>query len=309
MIYFYNSLHTIQHLKKLDVPGEVGLMAYEEAVFMQTNIVIGTYRFVGFYVTQYLLNQGKEVIGIDWADSEASQYIMEEKELEIGRNSNYIYFPINKLQLLDISQQDTVFISLYDIQSGKLDKIDFLIGEIVSFIEKFKNGKDETPNFVLFMPIEKDVCVFQSILSSIREIDSTKIIFLPTIYGPWQSEGMSFEAGINQLGQSDINAAIAAEYTGDALYITDFVNALEAVLTSSSDRDIQLCSSIDDHWNKCARLIFSESMDSFTSHSTTKINKGTIFEVQCKMEPEEGIALQRKHNKRLNLLKKWRKRD
>ncbi|WHY57865.1 hypothetical protein [Peribacillus simplex] len=276
---------------------------------MQTNIVIGTYRFVGFYVTQYLLNEGKEVIGIDWADSEASQYIMEEKELEIGRNSNYIYFPINKLKLLDISKQDTVFISLYDIQSGKLDKIDFLIGEIVSFIEKFKNGKDETPNFVLFMPIEKDVSIFQSILSSIREIDSAKIIFLPTIYGPWQSEGMSFEAGINQLGQSDIHAAITAEYTGDALYITDFINAMEAVLTSSSDRDIQLYSSIEDHWNKCAKLIFGESMDSFTSQTTTKINKGTIFEVQCKMEPEEGIALQRKHNKRLNLLKKWRKRD
>lgn len=277
---------------------------------MQTNIVIGTYRFVGFYVTQFFLNQGEEVIGIDWDDSEASQYIKEEKELEIGRNSNYIYFPINKLKLLDISQQDTVFISCYDIQRGKMDKIDFVIGEIVSFIEKCKkNGKNETPNFVLFMPIEKDVGIFQSILSSIRGMDSAKIIFLPTIYGPWQSEGMSFEAGINQLGQSDIKAAIAAEYTGDALYITDFVNALEAVLTSSSDRDIQLCSSIDDHWDKCAKLIFGESMDSFTSQSTTKINKGTIFEVQCKMEPDEGIALQRKHNKRLNLLKTWRKRD
>ncbi|MFJ7508389.1 hypothetical protein ACIQW7_02740 [Peribacillus simplex] len=278
---------------------------------MQTNIVIGTYRFVGFYVSQYLLNQGEEVIGIDWANSEASQYIMEEKELEIGRNSNYIYFPINKLKLLDIKQQDTVFISCYDIQSGKMDKIDFVIGEIVSLIEKCKkNGKNETPNFVLFMPIEKDVSIFQSILNSIRGMDSAKIIFLPTIYGPWQSEGMSFEAGINQLGQSDIKAAIAAEYTGDALYITDLVNALEAVLTSSSDRDIQLCSSIDDHWYKCAKLIFDESMDSFTSQSTTtKINKGKIFEVQCNMEPEEGIALQRKHNKRLNLLKTWRKRD
>ncbi|ASS93567.1 hypothetical protein [Peribacillus simplex] len=276
---------------------------------MQTNIVIGTYRFVGFYVTQYLLNQGEEVIGIDWADSEASQYIMEEKELEIGRNSNYIYFPINKLKLLDIKQQDTVFISCYDIQSGKMDKIDFVIGEIVSLIEKCKkNGKNETPNFVLFMPIEKDVSIFQYVLSSIRGIDSAKIIFLPTIYGPWQSEGMSFEAGINQLEQSDIKAAIAAEYTGDALYITDFVNALEEV-TSSSDRDIQLCSSIDDHWNKCAMLIFGESMDSVASQSTTKINKGTIFEVKSKLEPEEGIALQRKHNKRLNLLKTWRKRD
>ncbi|MCT4476486.1 hypothetical protein N0U24_04845 [Peribacillus frigoritolerans] len=277
---------------------------------MQTNIVIGTYRFVGFYVTQFFLNQGEEVIGIDWDDSEASQYIKEEKEFEIGRNSNYLYFPINKLKLLDISQQDTVFISCYDIKSGKMDKIDFVIGEIVSFIEKCKkNGKNETPNFVLFMPIEKDVSIFQSILSSIRGMDSAKIIFLPTIYGPWQSEGMSFEAGINQLGQSDIKAAIAAEYNGDALYITDFVNALEAVLATSSDRDIQLCSSIDDHWDKCAKLIFGESMDSFTSQSTTKINKGTLFEVQCKMEPEEGIALQRKHNKRLNLLKTWRKRD
>ncbi|MDQ7860259.1 hypothetical protein RCO48_01950 [Peribacillus frigoritolerans] len=97
------------------------------------------------------MNQGKEVIGIDWDDSEANQYIMEEKELEIGRNSNYIYFPISKLKLLDISQQDTVFISCYDIQSGKMDKIDFLIGEIVSFIEKLKKWQEtETPNFRSF---------------------------------------------------------------------------------------------------------------------------------------------------------------
>ena len=41
---------------------------------------------------------------------------------------------------------------------------------------------------------------------------------------------MSFEAGINQLGQSDIKAAIANEYTEDALFITDFVNALEECL-------------------------------------------------------------------------------
>ncbi|MGG4268544.1 hypothetical protein [Peribacillus simplex] len=277
---------------------------------MQTYIVIGAYQFVGFYVVQYFLNQGEEVIGIDWTDSEASKYIMEEKELEIGRSSNYIYFPINKLKLLDITQQDTVFISCYDIQSGKMDKIDFLIGEIVFFIEKCKkNGPNETPNFVVFMPIEEEISTFQSILSSIRGIDSAKIIFLPTIYGPWQSEGMSFEAGINQLGPSDIKPAIANEYKGDALFITDFVNSLEEVLTSSYDRDIQLCSSIDDHWNKCAKLIFGESMDSFISRSTTKINKGSIFEIPSKIDPKEGIALQRKHNKRLNLLKKWRKRD
>ncbi|CAH0226524.1 hypothetical protein SRABI96_02547 [Peribacillus sp. Bi96] len=277
---------------------------------MQTYIVIGTYQFVGFYVTQYFLNQGEEVIGIDWTDSKANQHIIEEKELEIGRSANFIYFPINKLKLLDISQEDTVFISCYDIQHGKMDKPDSLIGEIVSFIEKYKkNGMNEMPNFVVFMPVDEDAGIFQPILTGIRGIDSAKIIFLPTIYGPWQSEGMSFEAGISQMGQSDIKKAIAHEYTGDALFITDFVQALEGVLTSSSDKNIQLCSSIDDHWDKCAQLIFGESMESLMSKSTTKINKGTIFEVHSKMDPAEGVALQRKHNKRLNLLKEWRKHD
>ncbi|MCO0600855.1 hypothetical protein NGI46_26405 [Peribacillus butanolivorans] len=276
---------------------------------MQTFIVIGAYQFVGFYVTQYLLNQGEEVIGIDWTDSQESQYIIEEKELEIGRSANFIYFPINKLRLLDISQQDTVFISCYDIRKGKIGRINCLIDDIVFFLEKCKkNGLDETPNIVILMPVEDDVEDFQSIITSIEGIASVKIIFLPTIYGPWQPESMCFEAGINQLEQSAIKDTLAREYTEDALFITDFVNALERVATLS-DRKIQLCSSIDDHWNKCAKFIFGESIDYLFIQPATKIIKGTVYEVQSKTGPEEGVSLQRKHNKRLNLLKKWRMRD
>ncbi|MGE6378861.1 hypothetical protein [Peribacillus muralis] len=273
---------------------------------MQTFIVIGTYQFIGFYVTQHFLNQGEEVIGIDWADKEGSPHIMEEKELEIGRSANYIYFPINKLKLLDISRQDTVFISCYDLYNGKMDKTDFLLSEIGSFIEKCKrNGLSEAPNIVLLMPIEEEG-VFQSILSAIEVVDSAKIIYLPTVYGPWQSEGMSFEAGINQQGPSVIEAAIATEYTGDALFVTDFVNALEGVL-ASSERSIQLSSNIADHWNVCAKCVFDEEIASSLSSSTPKINKASIVEVQCNTDPQEGVASQRKHNKRLSLLKKWRK--
>ncbi|MGE7876329.1 hypothetical protein [Peribacillus muralis] len=273
---------------------------------MQTFIVIGTYQFIGFYVTQHFLNQGEEVIGIDWADKEGSPHIMEEKELEIGRSANYIYFPINKLKLLDISRQDTVFISCYDLYIGKMDKTDFLLSEIGSFIEKCKrNGLSEAPNIVLLMPIEEEG-VFQSILSAIEVVDSAKIIYLPTVYGPWQSEGMSFEAGINQQGPSVIEAAIATEYTGDALFVTDFVNALEGVL-ASSERSIQLSSNIADHWNVCAKCVFDEEIASSLSSSTPKINKASIVEVQCNTDPQEGVASQRKHNKRLSLLKKWRK--
>ncbi|WP_285767585.1 hypothetical protein [Peribacillus sp. SI8-4] len=274
---------------------------------MQTYIVIGAYQFIGFYVTQYFLNQGEEVIGIDWADKEDSPYIMEEKELEIGRSANYIYFPVKKLKILDISRQDTVFISCYDIHNGKSDKTEWLLSEIVSFIEKCKkNGLSETPNIVLFMPVEEER-VFQSIISSIEGIDSAKILYLPTVYGPWQSEGMSFEAGINQRGPSVIEAAITNEYRGDALYVTDFVNALEGVLNSSSERSIQLSSNIADHWNECAKHVFDGEIASSFAPSTLSIKKGSIVEVECKTDPQEGVALQRKHNKRLSLLKKWRK--
>ena len=274
---------------------------------MQTYIVIGTYQFIGFYVTQYFLNQGEEVIGIDWADKDDSPYIMEEKELEIGRSANYIYFPVNKLKLLDIARQDTVFISCYDIYHGKFGNTELLLSEIGSFIEKCKK-KDlsETPNIVLFMPVAEE-SLFQSIISAIEGIDSAKIIYLPTVYGPWQSEAMSFEVGINQQGPSVIEAAIAKEYTGDALFVSDFVNALEGVL-ASSDRSIQLSSNIADHWYKCAAHVFDEEIASSFA-PTPKINKGSIVEVQCNTDPQEGVALQRKHNKRLSLLKKWRKAE
>ncbi|AOH53912.1 hypothetical protein ABE28_006080 [Peribacillus muralis] len=273
---------------------------------MQTFIVIGTYQFIGFYVTQHFLNQGEEVIGIDWTEKEGSPHIMEEKELEIGRSANYIYFPINKLKLLDISRQDTVFISCYDLYNGKMDKTDIVLREIGSFIEKCKkNGLSEAPNIVLLMPIEEER-VFQSILSAIEVVECAKIIYLPTVYGPWQSEGMSFEAGINQQGPSVIEAAIATEYTGDALFVTDFVNALEDVV-ASSDRSIQLSSNIADHWNKCAECVFDEEIVSSLSPSTPKINKASIVQVHCNTDPQEGVASQRKHNKRLSLLKKWRK--
>ncbi|MFD9624716.1 Rossmann-fold NAD(P)-binding domain-containing protein [Peribacillus muralis] len=275
---------------------------------MQTYIVIGTYQFIGFYVTQYFLNQGEDVIGIDWADKESNPDVLEEKELEIGRSANYLSFPLNKLKLLDITHQDTVFICCYDIYNGKMEKTDIVLSEIVSFIEKCKrNGLSETPNFVLFMPVEKAESMFQSIISSIEGVNSAKTIYLPTVYGPWQSEGMSYEAGINKQGLSDIEAAIANEYRGDALFITDFVNNLEGILASSSDRIIQLSSNIEDHWNKCAKYVFDEGLASTFSQSTPKINKGTIVEVQCNTDPQEGVTLQKKHNKRLNLLKKWRK--
>ena len=35
---------------------------------MQTSVVVGAFQFIGFHLTKFLLDQGEEVIGIDWED-------------------------------------------------------------------------------------------------------------------------------------------------------------------------------------------------------------------------------------------------
>lgn len=277
---------------------------------MGTYIVVGAYQFVGFHVTQYLLGQGEEVIGIDWEDSQTNQYIIEEKELEIGRNANFTYFPINKLRLLDVSEQFTIILSFYDSRKGKVGLTDFQVDDIVTFLGKCKrNDHVNNLEIMILLPIDGDTDEFQPVLSACEGLKSVKMVFLPTVYGPWQPESMSFEAASRQLEQADIEATLASEFREDALFITDFLAAFERIL-SSKDKNIHLCSSIEDHWEKCAKLVFNqEVMDSLTPQPPSKAKKGTIYKVPNKTSPEEGIRLQNEQNKRLNLLEKWRMRD
>ncbi|MGE7602028.1 hypothetical protein ACQKL5_05900 [Peribacillus sp. NPDC097675] len=275
---------------------------------METYIVVGAYQFIGFHLTQYLLGQGEEVIGIDWEDSKANQYIIEEKELEIGRNANFTYFQINKLRLLDVSEQFTIILSFYDSQKGTAGLTNLQIDDIVSFLKKCKkNDHINSLKIMIILPIDGDTDEFQPVLSACEGIKSVKRVFLPTVYGPWQPKSMSFEAGISQLGQSAIQAALASDFKEDALFIKDFLADFQRIL-SSTDRNIHLCSSVEDHWKKCAQLAFNqEVIDSLTLQPPSKVRKGTIYKVPNKTSPEEGIQLQIEQNKRLNLLEKWKK--
>ena len=270
---------------------------------MGTYIVIGAYQFVGFHVTQYLLGQGEEVIGIDWEGTKTNQHIIEEKELEIGRNANFTYFPINKLRLLDVSEQFTILLSFYDSKKGEAGLTDLEKDHIISFLEKCKkNDHVNSLKIMILLPIDGDTNEFRSVLNACEGIDAVKLVFLPTIYGPWQ-------AGTSHLEKSEIQAIIDSEFREDALFITDFITSFERIL-SSSDRNIHLCSSIENHWKICAKLVFTkEIIESLTPPPPSKGMKGTIYKVPNNTSPEEGIRLQMEQNKRLKLLNKWRLRD
>ena len=68
--------------------------------------------------------------------------------------------------------------------------------------------------------------VYHSILQVVEENDAAKVVYVPTIYGPWQPETMSFEAAIRQKEVSEIESAIKAEDKSDALFISDIMEAV-----------------------------------------------------------------------------------
>ena len=56
--------------------------------------------------------------------------------------------------------------------------------------------------------------------------EAAKLVYLPTIYGPWQPETMSFEAAIRQKKLQEIEKAIVKEDRSDALFISDIMDVV-----------------------------------------------------------------------------------
>ena len=78
-------------------------------------------------------------------------------------------------------------------------------------------------------------------------------MYVPTIYGPWQPETMSFEAAIRQKKLSEIESAIVKEDRSDALFISDIMEVVIEI-ASHHEKKIQLQSEAPDQWQQCAQV-------------------------------------------------------
>ncbi|RFU63034.1 hypothetical protein [Bacillus sp. V59.32b] len=267
---------------------------------MELSIVLGAYQFIGFHVCKHLLDQGIEVLGVDWTEDPDSDPIIEEKQLEIGRNSNFTYLPLNQLQANEGTSKTTLFICWYDVIKARISMDEGVKNTIPILMNKFQE-RAERPRIVLLYPLgiadEEQIC------------PADQIIYLPTIYGPWQHENMVFEQGIRSNSTAKLKSAIEDEYTLDAIYIKDLLDSFENML-SQSEKKIIVRSSAADQWALAARELFDTPVidDVAPGQVGTKETAGYVYEVNNNITPKQGIERQRQHHKRQELLRRWKSR-
>ena len=270
---------------------------------MKTSVVIGAFQFVGFHITKYLLDQGEEVLGMDWEDMSGDMRL--EKEMEIGRNSNFLYIPLHKLTVISSEQPKTIYVSCYDLSKDVRHDKQEIIASMLTFITA--SLTNSLSQVIVLLPIENDDSqAYHSILQVVEENETAKVVFMPTIYGPWQPETMSFEATILQKDLPDIEEAIKAEDRNDALFISDIMEVIIQI-PSHHEKKIQLQSEAENQWLQCAKLLWKDDMiHSYMPSLSSRVSKGFMFKVENKTTPIEGISLQKKHVQLLQLMKKWR---
>ncbi|MDQ0217537.1 hypothetical protein ELQ35_06635 [Peribacillus cavernae] len=270
---------------------------------MELSIVIGAYQFIGFHLCKYLLELGDEVLGVDWLEDTAPGNMMEEKQLEIGRNSNFQFKPLDGLQDFKLSNKATIYVSWYDAVKGSTGKRDHLNRRIQEIIRTFfAFDPQERPRIVLLYPLG---IKGEEILQDNQKAD--KVIFLPTIYGPWQHESMAFEQGVRNRGEAEIKAALEKEYRLDAIYITDLLDYFVDIL-DTSEKNIVVISSKKNQWSMAARVLFGDSITNgdVPEKMVIKDEADHAYHLNNAVAPEQGINLQRQHYKRLKLLGKWK---
>ncbi|CAH0344468.1 hypothetical protein [Bacillus sp. CECT 9360] len=268
---------------------------------MELSIVLGAYQFIGFHVCKYLLDQGIEVLGVDWTeDSPDSDPIIEEKQMEIGRNSNFTYLQLNQLEANAGTSKTTLFISWYDVIKARNSMDKGVKNTIQNLINKF-HERAERPRIVLLYPLG---CGDEEKIST-----ADQIIYLPTIYGPWQHENMVFEQGIRSNSAAKLKSALEDEYTLDAIYINDLLDSFENML-SQAEKKIIARSSLEDQWALAARELFDTPMidEVAPGQIGTKEATGYVYHVKNNMTPKQGIERQKQHHKRQELLRRWESR-
>ena len=150
-----------------------------------------------------------------------------------------------------ILQPKQIFISCYDISKSDREDKQKIVQHIITFV-KAVEGHHDSP-VILLLPIEEDHSVFHSLLQVIEDNDAAKLVYAPTIYGPWQPETMSFEAAIRQKKVSEIESALLKEDKSDALFISDIMEVVSEI-ASHHEKKILLQSKTPDQWQQCAQL-------------------------------------------------------
>lgn len=313
---------------KQDVTGEL--------VDMKKVVVTGALGFIGFSLTQQLLEKGFEVVGIDGMITEKLQEFYEEKLLWIGRNTHFQFID-QKIEEIDLKtlfeDVDTIFhLAATTSREVNLDAGRTAVDGDLSVIEKIISACDENKKLIYtsstrvygdvagritemssLNPQTKNSLAILAAESLIRSRCSERlvpyVIFrLPTIYGPWQREDMTYsQLIINNLKSLKVN--VESDYeTEDVLYIDDILDTLiEASLKMDcQNEEYNLSTEKQNQWYFGKALISKEPYTPATDERTQIVisNQKVANELGFKVftDLKTGIEAQQSHIKKYQQL-------
>ncbi|RSK56015.1 hypothetical protein [Bacillus canaveralius] len=274
---------------------------------MDKAIIIGAFEFIGFNLTKHLLDEGIEVDGIH-TDTENEGFFVSGKRLEIGRNANFKEIEFEDwMRSKDVSEHQTVtVISLYDYFINHRESLLFSDHGLCDKLQKILSYHART---VLLLPaqyyFQKGFTDFEKTAGSdlstlLKEEDPALLkIYLPTVYGPWQSPASLFQ----QCFLKELDPAYSIpendhrEWTDDAIYVDAVVETIGILINQTIAGSFLLANEETGHWHKCAELLgIDNAID--RNIQTKKLHDKNDIEVQkvkMSITAREGIKKQKEH--------------
>jgi len=236
---------------------------------------------------------------------------IEAKRLEVGRNANF-----HELSFLEwgtdskVPDPHMLIIPLYDFFMLKKEEI-LLNHTVTETILQYVEENKQLLQCLFLLPIqylhhEKENGQVTAFVRQINELAvNAQLIYLPSLYGPWQPEVFFYQKIITSSINNGCDIAISErEWIDDTVYIEDAVAAIMDIINSGKSGGYLIESGKKDYWQECAAYLTSTNKVDVTITPGSQLVpfiENDIIRVSVKhVTPvSESLLLQQKHFERL----------
>lgn len=300
-----------------------------KGIAMKKALVTGGFGFIGFHLVDRLLTEGIEVIALDQMPDERKA-IQEEMKMRVGRNA-LLTIVAEKIERCDLPALTRGVDVVFHLAGSTSEDSDW---------QTFENVIENNVNVtrMLIEALEKGtrlvypstVEVYGGRTGEVKETTPTNpttpygitklasenlikrlcpkrgipyvILRLPTVYGPFQRETMTYQQVLTGIERPTIDRS-----TVDVLYVDDVVDAFLLAATTKSINEIyQLSSNNKGEWFTGMKLL--EKNDCINEKETMFLSgekAERVLQFRAKTPLEEGLKKQKEHIQSLEKRSGW----
>ena len=293
---------------------------------MKKVFITGGLGFIGYHLTDFLLNKGIEVVGIDGKVDERRKAEYEMKEMMLLRNANYkqINSRIEEASLDHLSKDcDTIFNlsapKVINVKPGSKmienslngtrkvleaskGKVLVHLSSTEVFGTRYGNITERTPHHP-HSNTGKLKSAEEQILMN-RKSDIVKILRVPLVYGPWQLSHHVFQHYFLHHKLPPKYEEEGINFHFDAVYVKDVCESIyQAATRREQSETFNLTSGREGEWQSGVEWCIGDSID---LHDEKKLRCG-ISNKECASKLgftnitsiKEGLQQQRLHTEKM----------